>query len=200
MLQNKKSVAKQPSVIIVSGLPRSGTSLMMQIMQAAGVSLLIDKHRPADENNPLGYFEYDAVKKLPENSEWLRKAGDKAVKIISHLLFYLPDDLEYKIIFMRRNLKEVVQSQNEMLERTGKPAGKLSDAELRRRFQNHLKEVGSWLAGKDNIITLDMDYANLINNSDDQITKLSEFLELAFPPGMMKTVIRNKLYRTRTIE
>src|SRR3990167_393038 len=98
-------------IVIVSGLPRSGTSLMMQMLRAGGMSLLIDDQRPADADNPHGYWEYEPVKRLQHDNSWLPQAEGKAVKVVSALLQYLPPRHTYKIIVMHRPMQEVLASQ-----------------------------------------------------------------------------------------
>jgi hypothetical protein len=109
-LQSRKADFKDP-VIIVSGLPRSGTSLMMQMLDAGGIPIFTDNKRSADESNPKGYYEHEKVKTIRKDKKWLSDASGKAVKIISHLLYHLPGKYNYKIIFMLRELSEVVQEQ-----------------------------------------------------------------------------------------
>jgi len=107
-------------ITVVSGIPRSGTSLMMQMMSAGGMPVLTDGQRSADDNNPRGYFELESVKSLARNQDVLTQADGKVVKVISSLLPSLPKDFEYRVVFMCRPLEEVVSSQNRMLERLGK--------------------------------------------------------------------------------
>jgi len=103
------------TIIIVSGIPRSGTSMAMQILEAGGVPIFTDKKRKPDENNPKGYYEVEAVKRLDKDNSIIKKTKGKAVKVISHLLPYLPEKFEYKLIFMKRNIDEVIRSQQKML-------------------------------------------------------------------------------------
>src|SRR5262249_61604387 len=110
-------------IVIVSGLPRSGTSLMMQMLQAGGMPLLTDALRPADADNPNGYWEYEPVKRLQQDNSWIPKAEGRAVKVVSALLPYLPPQHTYKIIFMQRPMQEVLASQTAMLERRGQERG-----------------------------------------------------------------------------
>ena len=117
-------------IVVVSGLPRSGTSLMMQMLQAGGMPLLIDDLRPADTDNPNGYWEYEPVKRLQQDNSWIPQAEGKAVKVVSALLQYLPPQHTYKIIFMQRPMQEVLASQTVMLERRGEQSGKADDKTL----------------------------------------------------------------------
>ena len=122
-------------IVIVSGLPRSGTSLMMQMLQAGGMPLLIDDLRPADADNPNGYWEYEPVKRLQQDNSWIPKAEGKAVKVVSALLQYLPPQYTYKIIFMQRPMQEVLASQTVMLERRGEQGSKADDTDSRDRLR-----------------------------------------------------------------
>ena len=130
-------------MIIVSGLPRSGTSMLMKMLEAGGMDILADDVRIPDDDNPQGYYEYEKVKNMKNDTQWLGLAEGKAVKIVSHLLHHLPDTKTYKVIFMKRNLEEVIASQNKMLERTGKPMSPVNDAKLIDLFENHLSWVGA---------------------------------------------------------
>src|SRR5262247_1316470 len=117
-------------IVVVSGLPRSGTLLMMQMLQVGGMSLLTDALRSVDADNPNGYWEYEPVKRLQQDNSWIPKAEGKAVKVISALLQYLPPQHTYKIIFMQRPMQEVLVSQTVMLERRGEQRGKADDTAL----------------------------------------------------------------------
>ena len=114
---------QKPLITIVSGLPRSGTSMMMRMLSEGGLEILYDEARPADQDNPLGYYEYEAAKRLRSEKGWLDLAIGKAVKVISFLLPELPTTHSYQILFMRRHLKEVLASQQRMLEHRGEAAG-----------------------------------------------------------------------------
>src|SRR4026209_2745330 len=93
-------------IVVVSGLPRSGTSMMMQMLQAGGLEILTDAVRTPDGSNPKGYFEFEAVKDLDKGQApaWLAGARGKAVKIVSSLVRWLPESNDYQVIFMQRNL------------------------------------------------------------------------------------------------
>ena len=150
---SKKSQEKQP-VIIVSGLPRSGTSMMMRMLTEGGLSVLTDERRRADDDNPKGYFELEEVKQLREgNSAWLKEANGKVVKVISSLLEYLPEEYHYKIIFMERDFHETLASQKKMLDHRGQEA-RLSDDEMEQQFQTHLAAMKPWLVRQPNMEVL----------------------------------------------
>ena len=147
------------TVIIVSGLPRSGTSMMMQMLAAGGIPPLTDGSRQADESNPKGYFEYEKSKQLGRNASWLHEARGKSVKIVAQLLSSLPSmkDLDYLVIFMERPLEQVVSSQHEMLRRQGKTGTILSDERLRNVFLRQIMQA-KWFLSVKKIPTLFVDY------------------------------------------
>ncbi len=128
-------------VTLVSGLPRSGTSMMMRMLEAGGLPVLADHLRTADEDNPEGYYEFERVKKIEHDSAWLEEARGRVVKMISALLKHLPPGYTYKIVFMRRKLEEILASQREMLVRRGKPADATGDARMAEFFTSHLHRV-----------------------------------------------------------
>src|SRR5438876_12209503 len=109
-------------IIIVSGLPRSGTSLMMQMLDSGGVEVVTDHVRAADTDNPRGYHEFEKVKRIKQDASWLPLTRGKALKMVSQLLYDLPPGENYRIIFMERDLDEVLRSQEKMLERLNRPA------------------------------------------------------------------------------
>src|SRR2546423_1714967 len=145
-------------IVVVSGLPRSGTSLMMQMLQAGGMPLLTDDLRPPDTDNPNGYWEYELVKRLQQANSWVPKAEGKAVKVVSALLQYLPPQHTYKIIFMQRPIQEVLASQTVMLERRGGQGGKADDQTLGTVFAQHLDRTEHWLATQKHMMVLPVHY------------------------------------------
>ncbi len=191
-----RGAAEQP-VIVVSGLPRSGTSLMMRMLAAGGVPLLTDGQRTADEDNPYGYFEYEPVKALQRDSAWVPQARGKAIKIISQLLPTLPPDVPYRVLFMRRELGEVLASQRQMLARRGKPADASGDAELAALFAAHLQQVQQWLAQQAYIATLDVSYNELLHTPQPLIAQINTFLGGGLDTAQMAQMIDRQLYRQR---
>ncbi len=189
--------AAQP-ITIVSGLPRSGTSMMMKILEAGGMQILTDELRAADEDNPKGYYELERVKKLKEGDvDWVDQAQGKAVKIISALLEGLPARQHYKIIFMRREMAEILASQRQMLVRRGEPADKVDDAQMAGMFQEHLKRVRVWLANQPNMDVLYVDYNELMKDPAAQVAQLTAFLNLPLDAAAMCAVPDASLYRQR---
>ena len=186
------------AIIIVSGLPRSGTSMMMAMLEASGVPLLTDGDRVPDDDNPKGYFEFERVKKLQEGDvSWLSQAQGKAVKVISYLLFKLPDIHQYQVIFIHRNLDEVLSSQRRMLLNRGEDPNKVSEAELKPVLSNHLTQVEEWLGNQSHIRSLDVDYNRLLEDLGTDIHRIVEFLDFPLDPEGLKSIIDPKLYRQR---
>ena len=185
-------------VIIVSGLPRSGTSMMMKVLEAGGVPVLIDGLRTADPDNPEGYYEYERVKELDKGDKgWVADAQGKVVKVISALLEYLPDDYQYRVIFMHRNIEEVLNSQRKMLARRGEDVEAVNDAEMADLFAKHLVKVKEWLRDQPNFAVLDVDYNAMLQNPDAYIRMVNQFVDNALDEQAMAKVINPNLYRNR---
>ena len=184
-------------ITIVSGLPRSGTSLMMQMLAAGGIPPLTDHLRAADESNPRGYFEFDAVKRLRSDHSWLDLARGHAVKIIHLLLRELPTDrgLQYRVLFMRRPLGEVLASQRAMLERQGKPAA--DDALLAKVFRGQLEQADEWLASAPGFSVLQVEHRALFESAPSTTERVNEFLGGQLDVAAMLGVIEPALYRQR---
>lgn len=188
----------QPAhIIIVSGLPRSGTSLMMQMLAATDIEIFSDNIRPADDNNPAGYYEHERVKGLASDSRWLDRARGRAVKVVSHQLKYLPGNFPCKVIFMVRNLKEIIASQNRMLQRDGKPAGKLNNDELAGLYRKHLAETDAWMRAQPNIEVIRINYNRLLDHPEKELKPLRLFLPQSLNIKKMAAVVRRDLYRMR---
>ena len=188
-------------VTIVSGLPRSGTSMMMKMLEAGGLPPLTDEIRTADKDNPKGYYEFERVKKMPDGDKaWVVEARGKSVKVISALLEHLPPEYSYKIIFMRRNMTEILASQKKMLIRQGKPTDKVSDEELAKMYEKHLAKVQAWLATQPNVSTLDVDYNMLLENPRQYLEQIQQFLGTPLNVDNMGNVVDPALYRQRRVE
>ena len=163
-------------IYIVTGLPRSGTSLMMQMLAAGGLPVLTDSKRPANISNSKGYWEWEAVKKLETNPYVLSDAQGMAVKIISPLLAYLPETYTYKIIFMRRKTEHIIRSQNRMLQKEGKPLSSLSDERLVQLF-NHQVMTSKQELQKKEIPFYEVWYEHIVQNPKPVIKGIAAFLE-----------------------
>lgn len=185
-------------IVVVSGLPRSGTSLMMKMLAAGGLPLLVDGLRLADEDNPEGYFELEQVKKLDKGeSEWLAEAQGKAVKIISSLLKYLPGTCTYKVILMKRRMSEVLASQRRMLIRRGEQVDTISEERLGAISAKHLQRVEDWLALQPNISYLTVDYNALVTAPQDYAEQVNAFLGCRLNVAAMCEAVNPQLYRNR---
>ena len=182
-------------ITIVSGLPRSGTSMMMSMLEKGGMEVLTDNIRKADEDNPKGYFEFEKVKKIKEDSSWLEKTRGKVFKMVSMLLYELPSLYKYKIIFMKRNMDEMLASQRKMLEREGK--GGNGDDEIGELFAKHLKHITGWLELRPNISTLYINYRDIIDDPHMQAKILNQFLDNRLNVEKMIAVIDKSLYRNK---
>ena len=193
---NKKNDEKQP-VIIVSGLPRSGTSMMMRMLTEGGLAVLTDEQRRADDDNPNGYFELEEVKQLREgNAAWLKQANGKVVKVISSLLEYLPEEYHYKIIFMERDFHETLASQKKMLDHRGQES-RLSDTEMEQQFQTHLAAMKPWLVRQPNMEVLYVNYNALMAGPEPFCDRITDFLGLPLDRSQMLAVPDKQLYRNR---
>lgn len=188
---------KPQTIIIVSGLPRSGTSMMMKMLDAGGISPLQDGIRSADDDNPKGYYEFERVKQLDKgDTEWLAAAGGKAVKVISALLLHLPPAYQYKVLFMRRNITEVLASQAKMLVNREQEQA-VDDVKMQELYRKHLQQVFAWVARQENITVLDVDYGQMVGNPLAQIPKINTFLGGNLDTDAMKAMIDPTLYRNR---
>lgn len=194
-MENQAKVKK--NITIVSGLPRSGTSMMMQMLMAGGMGIVTDAIRKADEDNPRGYLEWERVKKLKEDQSWLNECSGKAVKVISMLLFDLPSNHDYKIIFMQRAIEEVLASQRIMLERRGETKDGVSDEHMAEKFEKHLKQVEDWIAHQSNIEVLYVKYNEVIADPLRSSKVVNNFLGEDLNTRTMAEAIEETLYRQR---
>ncbi|MFO1475340.1 MAG: sulfotransferase [Verrucomicrobiota bacterium] len=184
-------------ITIVSGLPRSGTSLMMQMLAAGGMPALTDGKRTADQHNPRGYFELEAVKHTRDDSSWLAQARGKAVKVVHVLLPHLALDQEYRVLFMRRNPGEIIASQRVMLQQQGRPAAALSDSKLAEIYARQLAEVDQWLARQPTFQVLHLEHRDVIQHSLATAQRIAQFLGGDLAPERMSSVVEPDLYRQR---
>jgi hypothetical protein len=184
-------------ITIVSGLPRSGTSLMMQMLVAGGMAALSDGERKADTDNPRGYLEWERIKQLPKEPSLIAEAEGKVVKVISQLLLSLPDGHEYRVVFMQRPLPEVLKSQDEMLRRRGTSEGGGDTSAIEDAFQRHLIEVNRWLNGKSHVRTLRVHYHRTLREPKATAEAVAGFLEIPMDLEAMTREVDQSLYRNR---
>ncbi len=186
----------EDAVIIVSGLPRSGTSMMMQMLAAGGMPVLADEARQADEDNPRGYYELEAVKKLRQDQSWLNQANGKAVKLVAQLLPNLPLGRPYRVVFMERPLGEILASQKTMLQRLGREGGHLTEAQLARTFLGQLQTVRRVLNRPEaQTSVLGMDYHQALRDPQAAAARLNAFLGGGLDEKAMAAAIAPQLRR-----
>jgi hypothetical protein len=184
-------------ICIVSGLPRSGTSLMMQLLEAGGMEVAIDGIRRADDDNPKGYYELELVKTIKQDTSWLDGMAGKVFKMVSMLLYYLPRDQYYKIVFMKRNIEEILASQHVMLQRQGKTPKTEQEADIRRLFEEHLQHIYGWLAGQPNMEVCYICYHDLLQQRGEAVKPLAKLLGRSLNIELMAGVVDASLYRQR---
>jgi len=197
-LFESKSSPKREVITIVSGLPRSGTSMIMKMLEAGGMPILTDNLREADIDNPKGYYEFERVKKLDKGDHaWLDEAQGKVVKIISALLKHLPPRYTYKVIFIHRRMEEILASHHKMLNNRGQSPDGISDEEMARHFKTHLSNVEAWLQEQPNFSVLYIDYNQLLADPYPHIQKVNRFLGNTLSEEKMAQVVDPNLYRNR---
>lgn len=203
--QSTTTLSSQPAalrpVVIVSGLPRSGTSMMMKMLAAGGIPPLTDALRAADSDNPRGYYEFERVKQLDKgDTAWLPLAEGKAVKVISALLKHLPAGHNYQVIFLRRHMAEVLASQRKMLIRRGEDPREMDDAQVTLLFERHLQQVEQWLAERPNFEVLYVHYSDIMADPLPEINRVGRFLGRDLDLRAMAEAIDPGLYRNRQPE
>jgi len=186
-------------LVLVSGLPRSGTSMLMQMLEKGGMPIVTDKIRTADEDNPKGYHEFEKIKEIDktEDKSWLKEYRGQVIKTISFLLQDLPRDLNYKVIFMRRNIEEVLKSQNKMLERSGATGTIVSDDKMRGNYEFHLKKVYYQLEHIPNFEVLYVDYPAVVENPLREANRINTFLGGSLIVKTKASAVESNLYRNR---
>ena len=198
-LNSHSTLLPQPDeyITIVSGLPRSGTSMLMKMLAAGGLSPLTDGIREADADNPGGYYEFEKVKQLEKDTTWLELAKGKAVKVISQLLDQLPLHKSYKIVFALRKMDEILASQQAMLARRGQSSDRVSDAEMAAAFGQHLSAVQQWLAKHPQMEVLYINYAAVLRDPLATSHEIKTFLARPLDVRQMASVVDEGLYRQR---
>jgi hypothetical protein len=174
--------------------------MMMRMLKTGGMNVVTDNIRQGDEDNPHGYYEYEKVKFIQDNASWLADMQGKVFKMVSMLLFHLPPDMDYKLIFMKRNLKEVIASQSRMLSREGKDTNRKSADELEILYNKHLREVEEWLEGQPNIKVLYVNYLDVLEKPLETASAISDFLGSGLSINDMCAAVDKTLYRNRATE
>jgi len=184
-------------ITVVSGLPRSGTSMMMRMLEAGGVTIVTDHVRKPDSDNPIGYYEYEKVKGMKGDVSWLDHCEGKAVKIVSQLLYFLPMDRSYRVIFMERKMEEILASQKVMLERLGMEGAGLSDEQMIEKFEEHLRKLSQWLLAQGSIEVLYVTYGEVIQEPHEQSARVNRFLGGSLDMEEMASAVEKSLYRQK---
>jgi len=182
-------------ITIVSGLPRSGTSLMMQMIDKGGIEAVTDNIRTPDRDNPRGYYEFEIVKKIKEDASWLPETRGKVFKMVSQLLYDLPPTESYRIVFMRRDFDEMLLSQEKMLARLGRPAAPRD--EIKGAFSRHLDQLFAWLEKQPNMKVLYVHYQDVVADPLEQARKVAAFLDGRVDADKMAAAVDPSLYRNR---
>lgn len=184
------------TITIVSGLPRSGTSMMMKMLEAGGMEVVVDNIRQADDDNPQGYYELERVKRIKEDPSWLDSLQGKAVKMVSMLLYDLPADRSYNILFMKRDIDEILVSQSIMLERKGEGKN-FNNEEMKELFARHLLEIAQWLHKQKNMRVLYVNYKDTLDNPEENAKRINEHLGNCLRTDNMVRAVDTSLYRQR---
>jgi predicted AlkP superfamily phosphohydrolase/phosphomutase/Tfp pilus assembly protein PilF len=183
--------------VVVSGLPRSGTSLMMQMLAAGGLAVMTDARRSADDDNPEGYYEWEAIKQVGAHPEILQESAGKAIKVISMLLQALPQRHRYKTIFMDRPVEEVAASQWKMIENRGAAHPEASREKMAEMLGEHRERILRGLRQARNFSALVVDYPELVRSPEEWLERIREFVGVELDVEAMRKAIRPELHRNR---
>jgi hypothetical protein len=186
-------------IVVVSGLPRSGTSMMMRMLEAGGLAPFTDAERAADIDNPEGYYEFERVKDLEKDTDrrWVREARGRALKVISFLLRHLPDDNEYRIVYMRRHLDEVLKSQDKMLDRLGNAAPGADLEAMKEAYRNDIVAARLFARKQPNMEMIEIHYGEAVADPAAAARAVNAFLGGGFDEAAMAAAVNERLYRNR---
>ncbi|MEQ9411238.1 MAG: sulfotransferase family protein [Fuerstiella sp.] len=186
-------------IVIVTGLPRSGTSMMMKMLEAGGVPPLCDGRRTADDDNPNGYYEFEPVKQTGKNAGWLQLAGGKAVKMVYSLLYDLPTDRRYDVIFMRRDLNEILASQSRMLQNM-KLKSDVDDDRMARLFRGEIVRFQKWVDTANHIRCVEVLYNDVASGNESPLHLINAHLGGGLDTSAMSAIVDPSLYRNRSAD
>ncbi len=186
-------------VIVVSGLPRSGTSMLMKMLEAGGMEVMTDSERVADIDNPKGYFEYERVKNLEKETDksYVREGRGKVLKVISFLIKDLPDDNDYRVIFMRRDLDEVLASQNKMIQRLGTEDSTAAEDAMREAYRNDIVRTRLLCKRRPNFELIEVNYKSTVEEPTATARSVNAFLGGHLDEAAMRDAVDGSLYRNR---
>lgn len=187
-------------IVIVSGLPRSGTSMMMRMLEAGGVPIMTDAEREADVDNPKGYFEYERIKDLEKETDksYVREGRGKALKVISFLIKDLPPDNDYRVIFMRRNLDEVLTSQGKMIDRLGTSDADAADEAMKEAYRNDIVRTRLLCKKNPNMEHIEIHYKETVEEPAASARKVNAFLDGKLDEAAMLAAVDKSLYRNKS--
>lgn len=191
------SSVENNQIVIVTGLPRSGTSMMMKMLEAGGVSPLCDGVRSADSDNPNGYYEFEPVKQTRTDSRWLKDAPGRVVKMVYSLLYDLPADRQYQVLFMRRDLNEILASQSQMLANMNIVSG-VDDSRMAGLFEREINRFQHWLSKAAHINSIEVPYNDVASGRATPISSINEHLGGRLDVSAMLSVVDPSLYRNRS--
>ena len=191
--------AQGEPVVIVSGLPRSGTSMAMRMLEAGGLPVMTDSQREADIDNPKGYFEYERVKDLEKETDksYVKEGRGKVLKVISFLIKDLPDDNDYRVIFMRRELSEVLKSQNKMIDRLGTEDTTAADEAMKEAYRNDIVRTRLMCRKRPNFELIEVHYKSTVEDPAGTARMVNEFLGGRLDEVAMREAVDASLYRNR---
>jgi hypothetical protein len=200
IFSRRKSRAAGAPIVIVSGLPRSGTSMMMKMLEAGGLPIMSDGQRGADVDNPKGYFEYERVKDLEQEADksYVREGRGKALKVISFLIRFLPDDNDYRVLFMRRDLDEVLDSQDKMIQRLGAADADAEREAMKEAYRNDIVRTRLHCRKQPNFELLEVHYKATIQDPVATARSVNAFLGGRLDETAMAKAVDESLYRNRS--
>jgi hypothetical protein len=202
MLESLKRVFRKQQgepIVVVSGLPRSGTSMLMKMLDAGGMAIMTDSERVADIDNPKGYFEYERVKDLEKETDksYVREGRGKVLKVISFLIKDLPDDNDYRVIFMRRNLDEVIASQNKMIDRLGTEDSTAAEDAMKEAYRNDIVRTRLLCKNRPNFELIEVNYKRTIEEPAATARSVNAFVGGHLDETAMREAVDGSLYRNR---
>ncbi len=197
----KRMFRKDPGdpIVVVSGLPRSGTSMLMKMLDEGGMQIMTDSERVADIDNPKGYFEYERVKDLEKETDkrYVREGRGKVLKVISFLIKDLPDDNDYRVIFMRRDLDEVIASQNKMIQRLGTDDSTAAEEAMKEAYRNDIVRTRLLCKNRPNFELIEISYKNTVEDSEATARSVNAFVGGHLDEAAMRAAVDGSLYRNR---
>jgi hypothetical protein len=197
----KRMFRKDPGdpIVVVSGLPRSGTSMLMKMLDEGGMQIMTDSERVADIDNPKGYFEYERVKDLEKETDksYVREGRGKVLKVISFLIKDLPDDNDYRVIFMRRDLDEVIASQNKMIQRLGTDDSTAAEEAMKEAYRNDIVRTRLLCKKRPNFELIEISYKSTVEDSEATARSVNAFVGGHLDEAAMRAAVDGSLYRNR---